>query len=155
MAQGMGGMAGGQGMGMMPANHVAVEQAIMANEAKINAAFAKKDAAGMKMFIADDAMAQDMTGPMMVADLFKQLPTMDMKITEQASSDFKYTWVDANTVVVAYKWTGKGTYMGQPVPSPVYSSTVWTKRGAKWLAVFHQESAAASMAAMPMGMQKK
>jgi hypothetical protein len=51
-------------------------------------------------------------------------------------------WVDDNTAVHYYRWTGKGTYMGQPVPSPVYASSVWTNRGGKWIAVYHQETAA-------------
>jgi hypothetical protein len=65
-----------------------------------------------------------------------------MKITIQKTSDFNFLWVDANTVVVSYTWTGSGTMMGQPVPSPTYSSTVWTKRAGKWMAVFHQETVA-------------
>jgi hypothetical protein len=58
-------------------------------------------------------------------------------------SDEKVSWVDANTAIVAYKWTGSGTFAGQPFPSTVYASTVWTKKGDKWIAVFHQETEAA------------
>ena len=50
------------------------------------------------------------------------------------------------TFDVAYKWTGSGTFAGQPFPSTVYASTVWTKKGDKWIAVFHQESEAAKAA---------
>ncbi|MEO7192386.1 MAG: nuclear transport factor 2 family protein [Vicinamibacterales bacterium] len=135
----------GAAQGVAPADRAAVEKAIAANEQKINEAFAKRDAATMKTFIADEAVGVDMTGYTPVADTLKQLPTMDVKISEQNLANFKYTWVDANTVVVSYTWTGKGTAMGQPVPSPAYASTVWTKRGAKWVALFHQESAAATM----------
>jgi len=39
-----------------------------------------------------------------------------------------------------YRWTGKGTYQGQPLPSPTYASTVWANKGGKWQAVFHQET---------------
>ena len=49
-------------------------------------------------------------------------------------SDEKVRWVDPNTAVVSYKWTGTGTFQGQTFPSPVYASTVWTKKGDKWLA---------------------
>ena len=51
---------------------------------------------------------------------------------------------DDKTALVLYKWTGAGTMMGQPVPSPTYASTVWTKKGGKWVAIFHQETTAAT-----------
>src|SRR6187431_2009099 len=98
------GQARGQGA---PADKAAVEKAIAANEIKINEAFAKKDAATMKSFIADDAVAVETTGPTTVAEMLKTLPTMDVKITEQNLSNFKYLWVDSNTVIVTYTWTGK------------------------------------------------
>jgi hypothetical protein len=66
-----------------------------------------------------------------------------MKVTSQSCTNFMYHWVDANSVVLTYTWTGKGTMMGQPIQSPVYASTLWTKRGTKWVAVFHQETVAA------------
>ena len=53
---------------------------------------------------------------------------MDVKLTDVKLSDFKYHWVDANNVVLTYTWTGKGTVMGQPVPSPTVASTLYTKR---------------------------
>jgi len=136
------------------ADKAAVEKAIAANEIKINEAFAKKDAATMKSFIADDAVAVETTGPTTVADMLKTLSTMDVKITEQTLSNFRYLWVDANTVIVTYTWTGKGTAMGMPVPSPAYASSVWAKRGAKWLAVYHQETASMPMNMSGMGMKK-
>ncbi len=125
-----------------PADRAAIEQTLMANEQKINTAFMKKDIATLKTMIADDGVGVDMMGPSSVAEMYKQLPTMDMKITESALSNFKYIWVDANTVVLTYTWTGKGTAMGQPVPSPAYGSTVWNKRPAGWRAVFHSETPA-------------
>ncbi|HYN05951.1 MAG TPA: nuclear transport factor 2 family protein [Vicinamibacterales bacterium] len=125
-----------------PPDRAAVEKAIMANEMKINDAFMKKDIATLKTLIADDGVGVDMMGASPVAEMYKQLPTMDMKISESSLTGFKYIWIDANTVVVTYTWTGKGTMMGQPVPSPAYGSTVWTKRGNAWRAVFHQETVA-------------
>ena len=74
-------------------------------------------------------------------------PTLDqVNITSWKISDEKVSWVDANTAIVTYKWTGAGTFQGQPFPPATYASTVWTKKGDKWLAVFHQESEAAKPA---------
>jgi hypothetical protein len=128
---------------MAPPDRAAVEKTIVANEQKISDAFTKKDIATLKTLIGDDGFGTDMTGTNSITEMYKQLPTMDMKITEQVMSDFKYVWVNPTTVVLTYTWRGKGTMMGQPVPSPTYGSTVYTKRGEKWVAVFHQETAAA------------
>ena len=107
---------------------------------------AKGDLAGFKQHVSADGWSMDgMTGRMAVAEFIKMFPQMtkDMKIASWDISDFKTVWVDANTAVLTYKWTGKGTYQGQPIPSPTWSSTVWAKRNGKWTAVFHQESAGA------------
>jgi ketosteroid isomerase-like protein len=129
------------------ADRAAVEKAIIANENKINDAFAKSDVAAMKAMIAPDAVTVDASGVTPVAEFFKQMPTMAIKITGQQLTNFKFVWSDANTVVATYTWSGKGTVMGQPVTSPTYGTTVWSKRGAAWLPVFHQETAAQPMPA--------
>ena len=123
-----------------PTDRAAVEKQLAATEQKINDSFAKKDVAGMKANVADDAAAIDTGGLTSVSEFFKQLPTMNVKLTDVKLSDFKYHWVDANNVVLTYTWTGKGTVMGQPVPSPTVASTLYTKRNGKWLATFHQET---------------
>jgi hypothetical protein len=126
-----------------PADRAAVEKQLAATEQKIQDAFGKRDVAAMKANVADDAVAIDPGGPMPVSEFFKQLPTMDIKLTDVKLSDFKYQWIDANNVMLTYTWTGKGTVMGQPVPSPAIESTLYTKRNGKWLATFHQETPAA------------
>ena len=128
---------------MAPADRATVEKTIVANEQKISEAFTKKDIATLKTLIGDDGWGTDMMGANSITETYKQLPTMDMKITDQIMSDFKYVWVNPTTVVLTYTWRGKGTMMGQPVPSPAYGATVYTKRGEKWVAVFHQETVAA------------
>ena len=119
---------------MAPADRATVEKTIVANEQKISDAFVKKDVATLKTLIGDDGFGVDMMGGKSMADTYKELPTLDMKITEQHLSDFKYTWVNPTTVILSYTWNGKGTMMGQPV-QPGYASTVYTKRGANWVAV--------------------
>jgi hypothetical protein len=126
-----------------PPDGAAAEKQIVASEQKINDAFGKRDVAGMKANVADDAVAIDPGGVTSVNEFFKQLPTMDIKLTDVKMSDFKYHWIDANNVVLTYTWTGKGTVSGQPVQSPTFASTLYTKRNGKWLAYFHQETPAA------------
>ncbi|MEO8484663.1 MAG: nuclear transport factor 2 family protein [Acidobacteriota bacterium] len=137
-----------------PADRAAIEKALAENELKVNLAFEKVDVAGMKAYLAPEATMIGDTGYTTVADFFKQMPTMQIKVSEQKLTDFKFTWVDATTVIASYTWAGKGTVMGQAAKSPTYASTVWTKRGDKWLAMYHQETPAAAMPGMAMPMKK-
>lgn len=119
------------------------EKTIIANERAANEAVAKGNAAAFRQLVAEDGWSVDgMMGRMAVADFLKDFEAMtrDMQMSSWDISDSKIQWVDANTAVHSFKWTGKGTYKGDPIPSPVWMSTVWTKKNGKWMAVFHQES---------------
>jgi hypothetical protein len=50
------------------------------------------------------------------------------------------TWLDKDSAVLVYVWTGAGTYGDQPLASTTLASTVWTNRNGKWLAAHHQET---------------
>lgn len=125
------------------ADKAALEKAIVANEQKINDAVARGDLNAFKALVDKDGWSLDAGGPMSVADFEKNFKQVKIepgwKIT-----DTKVHWIASNTAVLFYKWTGKGTFNGQPVPPVVFASTVWHKSGDKWAAVFHQESAAAA-----------
>ena len=131
------------------AQDATAEKALIANERAVNEAVAKGNLAGFKQYVAADGWAIDPSmGRASIADFVKGFDAMvkDTKMESWDISDSKVQWVDANTAVHTYKWTGKGTYKGQPIPSPTWASTVWTKKNGKWSAVFHQESPEASPA---------
>jgi hypothetical protein len=119
-------------------DRASLDRALIANEHKVNDAFAKGDQAGFTALVAAEGTALDGTGYMRVSDMTGMFDKI--KITGQRMSDEKVIWIDANTAVVTYKWTGAGTVDGQKVHSPVFASTVWTKKGDKWQAIFHQET---------------
>jgi len=125
----------------------ALDKALIANEHKVNEAVAKNDKAAFTALVAADGWAADGTGFMKNSDF---IPMIDqVKVKSYKISDEKVQWVDANTAIVGYLWEGSGTFQGQPFPSKVYASTVWTKKGDKWIAVYHQESEAAKPAPKP------
>jgi hypothetical protein len=123
------------------ANHAAAEKMIIANENAINAAFEKNDPAALQKNCLPEAFAVDASGAMAVAEMVKLLPEMKVAPGWKIDSS-RFLWIDENTAVHAFRWTGKATAMGQPVPSPAWSSTVWVQRGGQWRAAFHQETAA-------------
>jgi hypothetical protein len=126
------------------AGHAEAEKALVANERAVMDAVAKGNAAAFKEHVAADSWAVDpMSGRMSTADFLAGFDKMtkEMKLTSWDLSDVKTYWADPNVAVVTYQWTGQGTYQGRPIPSPLWASTVWAKRGGKWMAVYHQETA--------------
>jgi len=125
------------------AQDAATEKTLIANERAVMDAFAKGNRATVEKYLTRDGFGVDpMMGRMTNAETLKMFDQMakDMKITSWTISDEKVLWADPNTAIVNYTWTGKGTYQGQPIPSPTFASTVWTKRGGNWVALFHQET---------------
>jgi ketosteroid isomerase-like protein len=129
----------------------AIEKALIANEQKINDAVMKGDAAAFRSLVADDSVGVDESGPMPTSEFAKMLKPGMAKVTDMKLENFKVLWADADTAILTCTWSGKGTFMDQPVKSPIYAATVYTKRAGKWVAVFHQET---PKAAMPPAMKK-
>ena len=119
----------------------ALDKALIANERKIGDALMKKDKDAFSALVALDGWSIDGNGFMKMSEFAGALDQLVLK--SYTISEEKVSWVDPNTAVVAYKWTGSGTFAGQPFPSTVWASTVWAKKGDKWVAVFHQETEAA------------
>lgn len=60
--------------------------------------------------------------------------------TEITLSDWKTVVLDEDAAVVTYTVDAKGTAGGQPLaPGALRASTAWVKRGAEWVAVYHQD----------------
>lgn len=116
----------------------AIEKTLIANENKVSEAVAKHDVKTFTDLVDVDGLAADQNGFMKVADFVKSMD--QLKVTSWHIMDTQVSWVDDKTAIVRYTWMGAGTYMGQPFPSTVYASTVWTERNGKWVAMFHQET---------------
>ena len=117
-----------------------LDKALIANERKMNDAVAKGDKATFVSLVSPNAWSADGGGFMKISDFVAAFD--QVKVTSWSISDEKVNWIDGNNAVVTYKWTGAGTFQGQPLPGNVYASTVWTKKGDKWVATYHQESEA-------------
>lgn len=124
-----------------PADRAAIEKQIVANERAVNEAFAKGDAKGFMAHVDKAGVSVDMMGVMKVTEFEKMLK--DTKVESWNIAQSQFVWVNPQTVIHIYRWTGKGTFQGQPFPSPTWASTVWTTRDGKWVAIFHQETMAA------------
>ena len=118
-----------------------LDKALLANERKLNDAVAKGDKNLFVSLVSPNAWSADSGGFMKVSDFVAAFD--QIKVTSWSMSDEKVNWIDGNNAIVTYKWVGAGTFHGQPLPATTYASTVWTKKGDKWVVTFHQESEAA------------
>src|SRR5689334_1066532 len=117
-----------------------LDKALIANERKLNDSVAKADKATFQSLVSPNAWSADSGGFMKVSDFIAMFD--QVKVSNWSMSGEKVNWLDGNNAIVTYTWTGSGTFQGQPMPGTVYASTVWTKKGDKWVATYHQESEA-------------
>jgi ketosteroid isomerase-like protein len=117
------------------------EKQLIANERMITEAVNKKDLKMFHMMVDPSGIGVDGLGFTRVSDMDKMF--QQMNITESRIDQERVTWLSPDVAVVAYRWTGKGTFQGMPVPSPTYASTIYVKqKNGDWIAKFHQESMA-------------
>ncbi len=115
------------------------EAAITDQEKQIWDAIKRKDEAGINAMLTDDFLYVDSNG---VSDKKGTVHGLkNFSPTEVTFSDWKVLPIDADAAVVIYQVAVKGTNNGQSIPpTPVRASSVWVKRGDKWLALFHQDA---------------
>lgn len=118
-----------------------VEESIIAMEKQAWAAVKGRDTKAFSDLFAADGMMADSGGFSTRDAFYKSLP--DLTITDYTLSDFKVMMIDKDAAIITYKADVKGSYKGQAFPpNPAYVSSIWTKRGGKWVAVYHQETMA-------------
>jgi ketosteroid isomerase-like protein len=131
------------------AGTAAIDRQLVANERAINDAFAKGDLKAFQALIIKDGMGIDpMMGVVGVSEMEKMIG--QVKLTKWNIDMTHVFWLSPDVAMVMYRWTGNGTYQGQPLPSPTWSSTAWVKQAdGRWLAKFHQETNAVPMPVPP------
>src|SRR5262249_3766047 len=88
-------------------NRPAIEKQIIANERAINDAFTKSDMKAFNALVASDAFSVDGGGIMKTSDPNFEKMMKDIKIQSWNIEGSQFYWINDNTVVHMYKWTGK------------------------------------------------
>ena len=117
-------------------------------EAKENAAwqaFKEKKADDFKKVVDQDMVAVYAEG---IADMATEMADMqkwDMK--SFAISDFKAHSDEKDVMVTTYKVTIQGTFDGKDASGVYNAGSVWKLKNGAWLAIFHTNTKAATVAA--------
>ena len=103
---------------------------------------------GFAAHLADEAVTITQDGISDKAQSLEGIKKLDL--TEYTLSDTKVVKLDADAAVLTYTVKTKATYEGKPLPdTPSRDTTVFVKRGGKWLAVAHLETYAEQPPAAP------
>ncbi|MFZ0315284.1 MAG: nuclear transport factor 2 family protein [Candidatus Korobacteraceae bacterium] len=77
--------------------------------------------------------------------IMSAMTSQDCKVNSFSLSDFSYMWLDKDTVLMTYNAMQDATCGGKKQAGKVIASSLWQKKGGKWVSPFHQETEAGGM----------
>ena len=119
-----------------------LQKQLAAIETKFWEGWAKSDVKPFKTYIAADAIMVGENGTQDKETIVKAIEAGGCEVRSYDLSDFKLVSVTRDTAVLTYKGNQDATCGGEVVPRTVWISSVYVRRGGRWLAVAHQETAA-------------
>jgi hypothetical protein len=119
-----------------------LEAMLIAREKEVWEQIKKKNGQGFATYLAEDQINVTKDGVHSKAETVKSIA--ESGPPEITLSDWKVIMIDKDAAIVTYTTkTGAAVACG-PEPVTARESTVWVKRGGKWLAIFHQDTLAGS-----------
>ena len=116
-----------------------IEQQIVSKEREGLDALKTGDLERFGNLTADEAVMVDAQGPATKAQVLKNVA--GFTLTEYSMEDVRFVPVSTSTGLITYKLTEKGASHGKEFAAQAYVSSIWTKRGTKWVCLFSQETA--------------
>lgn len=108
---------------------------------KLNDAFAQRDVATISRLVADEHVS--VISPGVRRTKTEDIRSLsDYQLTGYVMHDSKVAFLGNDTALVTYRATITGKFKGQPYPENNYVSSLWVRRGGKWVEVYYQETAA-------------
>ena len=119
-----------------------LEEMLVAREKAVWELIKKKDGVGFAAYLAEDMIYVTDDGVHPKAATVKGIT--EAGPPEVMLSDWKVMMIDKDAAIVTYTIKSGAVAACGPEPLTQRGSTVWVKRGGKWLAVFHQDTPAKS-----------
>lgn len=120
-----------------------VEAQIVALEKSAFEAWKNKDRKFFEEHMSEDGQYLDLNGVGGKAQYVKAIIDNDCKVTSYSLDNTKVTMLSNDVALLNYRYAHDVVCGGNPEASPLWATTVYVKRGGKWLIAFHQEIAAA------------
>ena len=120
-----------------------VEAEIVALEKRAYEAWKQKDKKFFEEHMWEDGQYLDQNGVGGKAQYVKAIIDNDCTVNGYALDNPKVTMLSKDSALVTYRYTYDIVCGGKPEAGPLWASTIYVKRGGKWLIAFHQELPAA------------
>ena len=91
-------------------------------------------------FLSDDHVELGFGGPAGKAAVVSMVASPACSVQSYSVDRFTVTKFDSNTALVTYRADQTTTCNGAPVPSPVWVSSLYLKRGGRWLNALYQQT---------------
>jgi hypothetical protein len=116
---------------------------IISIEKQLWEAWSKRNGKTFEDNFSPDALVTFDTGIFDKTATVKDISSSNCDVKDYALSGEKITWLDKTTALLTFKSAVHATCDGKPIPEHYICSSVYVKRGTRWLVAFHQETAAA------------
>jgi len=118
-----------------------VETQIIALEKQGWEAWKNKNAAWFQTNLAEDALQVNGGGVLNKSQIVKITGT-DCEIKSFSLDNFKFLMLDKNSALITFTGMQDGVCSGKTIPAKVHSTSVYIKRGGKWLNALYTETPA-------------
>jgi len=118
-----------------------VEAQIIALEKAGWEAWKNKNVAWFQTNLAEDALQVNGGGVLNKSQIVKNTAT-DCEIKSYSLDNFKFLMLDKNSALITFTGMQDGVCGGKTIPAKVHSTSVYVKRGGKWLNALYTETPA-------------
>ncbi len=119
-----------------------VKETLIALEKQAWEAWKNRDGKFFQSFLTEDGIGVSGSGVDNKATVVKDISGSNCEVRSYSLDNFEVVMLDPKTAILTFKANQDATCRGQAVPTMVWASSVYVKRGAKWLNAFHQETPA-------------
>jgi hypothetical protein len=118
-----------------------MQKNLIATEKKLWDAWKNKDVKPFKSMLSADVVSVSEMGVQGKEATINSIASSDCEVRSYELADFKVTKFDSNAAMLTYKASQDATCGGKTVPPTVWASSLYVRRGGKWYAASHQETA--------------
>jgi hypothetical protein len=120
----------------------ALKEALVKLEKQSWVAWQGHDGKFFQEFLSDDHVELGSGGPASKAAVVSMVAGTACTVKSYSVDHFELTMPSSDTALLTYHAAQDTTCGGKPVPSPVWVSSLYVKRGDRWLNVLYQHSPA-------------